>query len=95
MSLQYAEIRVTRPSTLKSVREKYFPTNKVITILIINLNLKLCVFSINSSVTILLLLLVLLEQEQEQEQYHAVDDIEYEEMRFHHFRYYPVVVVDK
>ena len=93
MSLQYAEIRVTRPSTLKSVREKYFPTNKVITILIINLNLKLCVFSINSSVTILLLLLVLLEQEQEQ--YHAVDDIEYEEMRFHHFRYYPVVVVDK
>ena len=93
MSLQYAEIRVTRPSTLKSVREKYFPTNKVITILIINLNLKLCVFSINSSVTILLLVLVLLEQEQEQ--YHAVDDIEYEEMRFHHFRYYPVVVVDK
>ena len=95
MSLQYAEIRVTRPSTLKSVREKYFPTNKVITILIliINLNLKLCVFSINSSVTILLLVLVLLEQEQEQ--YHAVDDIGYEEMRFHHFRYYPVVVVDK
>ena len=94
MSLQYAEIRVTRPSTLKSVREKYFPTNKVITILIINLNLKLCVFSINSSVTILLLLLLVL-LEQEQEQYHAVDDIEYEEMRFHHFRYYPVVVVDK
>ena len=93
MSLQYAEIRVTRRSTLKSVREKYFPTNKVITILIINLNLKLCVFSINSSVTILLLVLVL--PEQEQEQYHAVDDIEYEEMRFHHFRYYPVVVVDK
>ena len=93
MSLQYAEVRVTRPSTLKSVREKYFPTNKVITILIINLNLKLCVFSINSSVTILLLVLVLLEQEQEQ--YHAVDDIGYEEMRFHHVRYYHVVVVDK
>jgi hypothetical protein len=26
---------------------------------------------------------------------HAVDDIEYEEMRFHHFRYYPVVIVEK
>ena len=95
MSLQYAEIRVTRPSTLKSVREKYFPTNKVITILIINLNLKLCVFSINSSVTILLLLLLPVLLGQEQEQYHAVDDIGYEEMRFHHFRYYPVVIVEK